>query len=69
MARVFPDEAQFFRDQAAEAAMSRLWGGIHFAHDNNQGLLCGKQVGQRAARTMRHGFGPGPIASNREDDD
>jgi hypothetical protein len=31
---------------AQEAAMSRLWGGIHFRSDNNEGLRLGTAVGQ-----------------------
>ena len=68
LAAVFPREAQFFRDQAAEAAMSRLWGGIHFTHDNDQGLVVGRKIGAKTVRAMRHGLGPSPIAENREDD-
>src|SRR5262249_7128727 len=37
MEQVFPADPQLYRDQAAEAAMPRLYGGIHFRHDNEQG--------------------------------
>ena len=34
-------------DQAAEeAALSRLYGGIHYAFDNNDGLASGQCIGQ-----------------------
>lgn len=33
--------------QAAEAARSRLYGGIHFASDNDEGLRLGRRVGER----------------------
>jgi hypothetical protein len=45
----FPGQATFYREQAAEAAMSRFWGGIHFPHDNEQGVLVGARVGAKAA--------------------
>jgi membrane-associated phospholipid phosphatase len=35
-----------FDDAAAEAAMSRLYGGIHFAFDNDDGLASGWCIGQ-----------------------
>jgi hypothetical protein len=35
-----------FREAAAEAAMSRLYGGIHFRFDNDEGLVVGKKVGE-----------------------
>ncbi|HZF99871.1 MAG TPA: vanadium-dependent haloperoxidase, partial [Chitinophagales bacterium] len=31
---------------AQEAAISRLYGGIHFAFDNNEGVTCGQILGQ-----------------------
>ena len=69
MGEAFPDKARYFKDQAAEAAMSRLWGGIHFAHDNDQGLLGGARVGRRAVHAMRHGFGSSAIAANGDEAD
>ena len=32
---------------ADEAAQSRLFGGIHFAIDNDEGLKLGRRIGQR----------------------
>jgi hypothetical protein len=54
MGALFPDERDYFFAQANEAAMSRLWGGIHFRHDNEQGLLVGERIGAQVARLM-HG--------------
>ena len=34
-----------FEEAAAEAAVSRLYGGIHFSFDNNEGLNCGRCIG------------------------
>ena len=41
----FPNEAKTFDDKAQEAAMSRLYGGIHFRSDNDVGLELGYNVG------------------------
>ena len=41
----WPARAAAYADMAHEAAMSRLWGGIHFRSDNEQGLLLGDAVG------------------------
>jgi membrane-associated phospholipid phosphatase len=35
----------FFSEAAAEAGISRVYGGIHFMSANEHGLLCGAQVG------------------------
>jgi hypothetical protein len=67
MGELFPREARYFRDQAAEAAISRLWGGIHFTHDNNEGLRIGRRIGEKAARVMRHGSGDGFVAGDGVD--
>ena len=56
-ALTFADKADSFQSQAAEAAVSRLWGGIHFSHDNDQGLLVGRRIGRKVVHVMRHGAG------------
>jgi hypothetical protein len=58
---LFPDERDYFQAQAEEAAMSRLWGGIHFRHDNEQGLIVGHKVGLEVRDAMHAG---GAIAAN-----
>jgi len=35
-----------FEEAAAEAAISRLYGGIHFSFDNDHGLASGQCIGQ-----------------------
>jgi membrane-associated phospholipid phosphatase len=51
---LFPAHADVFRAKAEEAALSRLYGGIHFRSDNEVGLSVGRRVGglvlQRAHR-------------------
>ncbi len=44
LARAFPRDARELRAQAQEAAISRLYGGIHFRSDNDAGLALGKKV-------------------------
>ncbi|WP_018413426.1 vanadium-dependent haloperoxidase [Methyloversatilis thermotolerans] len=39
-----PDRAARFNAQAEQAAMSRLYGGIHFRHDNEDGLTLGRRI-------------------------
>jgi hypothetical protein len=57
LAAFFPGEAPKLNAMAEEAAMSRLYGGIHFRSDNEQGLVLGRKV---AARVLAHmGEAPG----------
>jgi membrane-associated phospholipid phosphatase len=39
-------EIKSFRQAAAEAAMSRLYGGIHYRFDNEEGSKAGKRIGE-----------------------
>jgi PAP2 superfamily len=48
LAEFFPAQAAALRAQAEEAAMSRLFGGIHIRSDNEQGLKLGRDIGRRA---------------------
>ena len=57
MGALFPDESAYFEGQAEEAAMSRLWGGIHFRHDNDQGLVVGHTIGAKVVAAMNQGGG------------
>jgi len=43
----FPEEAERLNAMAAEAAESRLLGGIHFRHDNEDGLILGRNVAEK----------------------
>ena len=44
LAHVFPDDAKMWRTRAVEAGMSRLWGGVHWRIDVEQGLKMGRSV-------------------------
>lgn len=46
---LFPEEATALNAQAAEAALSRLYGGIHYRFDNEEGAKCGAAIGKIAA--------------------
>ena len=47
---IFPSGATYFNAQAQEAAMSRLYGGIHYPTDITVGLAQGKRVGDYTIR-------------------
>jgi hypothetical protein len=52
----FPAENTQLRAEAAEAAQSRLLAGIHFRHDNDQGLAVGRRIGEKVVSAARqHG--------------
>ena len=45
LAHFFPDRATQLAAMAEEAAVSRLYGGIHFRSDNEVGLTLGRKIG------------------------
>jgi hypothetical protein len=47
---LFPDGATYFNAQMQEAAMSRLYGGLHYRSDINVGVTQGKRVGDYTVR-------------------
>jgi PAP2 superfamily protein len=53
LGEVFPAERDYFVQQSEEAAMSRLYGGIHFRHDNEEGTRVGRIIGERVVERMR----------------
>jgi len=48
-----PSQAKRFDELAEEAANSRLLGGIHFRHDNDDGLALGRNVAQRVIGAIK----------------
>ena len=52
LGQLFPEEASYFLSQAHEAAASRLWAGIHFPQDNNNGFVVGQQIGREYVNDM-----------------
>ena len=57
MGELFPSEQAFFGAEAEEAALSRFLGGIHFHHDDNQGLVVGRQIGTKTVNRMHSDAG------------
>jgi membrane-associated phospholipid phosphatase len=51
----FPQDRAEFRTIAEEQAMSRLYGGIHYRFDNDQGLALGRAVARYGAERDRRG--------------
>ncbi len=49
----FPTLKNYFDSLAEEAAMSRLYGGIHYRHDNEEGLKGGRTIGGRAGEWLK----------------
>jgi len=54
LAYLIPAGASRFRAMAQEAALSRLYGGIHYKSDNDTGLAVGTKVGQLIVRQASH---------------
>jgi hypothetical protein len=46
-------EIKSFRAAAREAAMSRLYGGIHFRFDNDNGLVAGRKLGEYVVSRLK----------------
>ncbi len=57
LAAFFPEHADELQAAAEEAAMSRLYGGIHFRSDNDEGLRLGRAVGRRVVERTLGGDG------------
>jgi membrane-associated phospholipid phosphatase len=57
LAYLFPQHAATFHAMAEEAAISRLYGGIHFQSDNNSGLAVGREVGRRVVEYAKQDGG------------
>jgi membrane-associated phospholipid phosphatase len=55
LAYYFPSDASRLRAMAEEAALSRLYGGIHYRSDNEAGLQAGQRLAQLAIQLDRLG--------------
>lgn len=49
----WPAKAPLLNAMANEAALSRLWGGIHFRSDNDEGLRLGRSVGAEVLAALQ----------------
>jgi hypothetical protein len=43
---LFPEKREIFIKDAEDARDSRLYAGIHFSYDNNQGFILGQKIGE-----------------------
>lgn len=50
---IFPADAATFQNYSEEAALSRLYGGIHYRFDITDGNTSGKAVGQYTIDRMK----------------
>jgi membrane-associated phospholipid phosphatase len=58
---LFPSDAATLRADARQAAVSRLYGGIHWPIDNSTGLRMGQEIGRTVvAAARRDGADPAP---------
>ena len=53
LGHIIPERAPAYTAMAAEASISRMYGGIHFRSDCEQGLIVGKNVGGYAVQRAR----------------
>ena len=53
LAHPFPADAKLWRARAEEAAVSRVYGGIHFPKDGSEGLRMGRKIGALAVARAR----------------
>lgn len=49
----FPQHSHYIIENMEEAALSRLYAGVHFKVDNDEGLNLGKQIGEKVVKVLR----------------
>jgi hypothetical protein len=54
MAYLFPRDGAEINAAADEAAMSRMWAGIHFRSDDDAGLALGRKVAEIVIELAQH---------------
>jgi PAP2 superfamily len=54
LGELFPGEKEYFEEQAAEAASSRFWSGIHFKQDIIEGVNQGMRIGNVVVDDMQN---------------
>jgi hypothetical protein len=64
-----PRSFDSFNEAAAEAAVSRLYGGIHFTFDNDDGLVSGHCIADKIRDRVKFKRGRGHDDDNFDDDD
>lgn len=54
LGEIFPNERDYFRNQAIEVGLSRIWAGIHFIQDVVQGMNQGNRIADRVVEDMNN---------------
>ncbi|MFC4874783.1 phosphatase PAP2 family protein [Negadavirga shengliensis] len=54
LAEIFPGNADIYRKKAVEAGESRIYGGIHYRFDSEEGIKQGKAVASYVVEAMRN---------------
>lgn len=62
----FPEDAAQIDTWAEEAAISRLYGGIHYRFDNEAGLSLGRRVGKLTVAQMKTTDTTAPLRKNKK---
>jgi hypothetical protein len=52
LGEIFPNESDYFNNQAIEAGFSRLWAGIHFKQDIIKGMDQGSKIAKKVIEDM-----------------
>ena len=58
LGEIFSNERDYFNDKAEEAALSRLWAGIHFKQDIINGMIQGDIIAKKVVEDMHKGIHP-----------
>jgi hypothetical protein len=58
LGEMFPNEKDYFHNQAIEAGLSRIWAGIHFKQDVIQGMNQGDKIADKALEDMHKPYSP-----------
>ena len=53
MGELFPDRGAFYAAKGEEASLSRVWAGVHYRFDVEQGEALGRKVGEAVVARMR----------------
>lgn len=52
LSHFFPNQTHKWRTIAIEAGNTRIWGGLHYMYDNEQGLIQGEKVGRAIVKML-----------------
>lgn len=52
LSHFFPDEKQNWQNLAIQAGNTRIWGGLHYVYDHEQGLIQGEKIGNAVIKKI-----------------